>query len=55
MQLFQYSGLLEMKAQELRRDALHLQTGALCGVAPANFLDLMENFYGMDETPEEEV
>ena len=26
MQLFQYSRLLKMKAQELHRDALHLQT-----------------------------
>ena len=55
MQLFQYSGLLEMKAQELCRDALHLQTAALCGVATTNFLDLMENFYGVDETPEEQA
>ena len=55
MHLFQYSGLLEMKAQELCRDALHLQTAALCGVAATNFLDLMENFYGVDETPEEKA
>ena len=38
MQLFQYSGLFEMKAQELRRDALRLQTAALCGVASTGFL-----------------
>ena len=44
MQLFPYSGLLEMKAQELRQDVLRLQTTALCGVASTNFLDLMENF-----------
>ena len=55
MQLFQYSGLFEMKAQELRRDALRLQTAALCGVASTGFLDLMENFYGVEETEEEEV
>ena len=55
MQLFQYSGLLEMKAQELRRDVLHLQTAALCGVAATNFLNLMENFYAVDETPKEQA
>ena len=44
-----------MKAQELPRDALHLQTAALCGVAATNFLDLIENFYGVDETPEEQA
>ena len=44
-----------MKAQELRRDALCLQTAALCVVATTNFLDLMENFYGVDETPEEQA
>ena len=44
-----------MKAQELRRDALHLQTAALCGVAATNFLDLMENFYGVDKTLEEQA
>ena len=55
MQLFQYSGLFEMKAQELRRDALRLQTAALCGVASTGFLDLMECFYGVEEMEEEEV
>ena len=55
MQLFQYSGFLEMKAQELSRDALCLQTAALCGVASTNFLDLIENLYGIDETPEEQA
>ena len=55
MQLFQYSGWLEMKAQELHQDALHLQTAALCGVASTNFLELMESFYGIDETPEEQA
>ena len=44
-----------MKAQELRRDALRLQTAALCGVASTGFLDLMENFYGVEETAEEEL
>ena len=55
MQLFQYSGLFEEKAQQLRRDALQLQTAALCGVASTGFLDLMEGFYGVDETPEEQA
>ena len=55
MQLFQYSGLLEMKAQELRQDALCLQTATLCGVTTTNFLDLIENFYEVDETPEEQA
>ena len=55
MQLFQYSGLLEMKVQELRLDTLHLQTATLCGVAATNFLDLMENFYRVDETLEEQA
>ena len=49
MQLLQYSGLLEAQAQRLRRDALRLQNAALCGTATTNFLDLMENFYGVDE------
>ena len=53
MQLFQYSGFFEEKAQQLRRDALQLQTAALCGVASTGFLDLMEGFYGVDESPEE--
>ena len=44
-----------MKAQELRRDTLCLQTAALCGVASTNFLDLMENYYGVDETPEDQA
>ena len=44
-----------MKAQELHRDALRLQTAALCGVAATNFLNLMENFYGVDKTPEEQA
>ena len=34
---------------------LCLQTATLCGVASTNFLDLMENFYGVDETPEEQA
>ena len=55
MQLFQYSGLFEEKAQQLRRDALQLQTAALCGVASTGFLDLMEGFYGVDELPEEQA
>ena len=55
MQLFQYSGLFEEKAQQLRRDALQLQTAALCGVASTGFLDLMEGFYGVDESPEEQA
>ena len=55
MQLFRYSGLLEMKAQELPWDASRLQTAALCGVATTNFLDLMENFYRVDKTPEEQA
>ena len=44
-----------MKAQELHRDTLCLQTATLCGVASTNFLDLMENFYGVDETPEDQA
>ena len=55
MQLFQFSGLFEEKAQQLRRDALQLQTAALCGVASTGFLDLMEGFYGVDESPEEQA
>ena len=42
-----------MQAHRLRRDALHLQNAALCGTATANFLDVMENFYRVDETEEE--
>ena len=33
MQLLQYSGLLEMQAHYLHRDALHLQNAALCGTS----------------------
>ena len=53
MQLLQFSGLLEQQAQRLRRDALKLQAAALCGTASTNFLNLMENFYGVDEEEEE--
>ena len=45
--------MLEMQAHHLRRDALRLQNAALCGTATTNFLDVMENFYGVDETEEE--
>ena len=27
----------------------------MCGVASTGFLDLIENFFGVDETPEEEA
>ena len=53
MQLLQFSGLLEQQAHRLRRDALKLQVAALCGSASTNFLNLMENFYGVDEEEEE--
>ena len=53
MQLLQYSGLLEMQAHHLHRDALHLQNAALCGTAMTNFLDMMENFFGVEEDEEE--
>ena len=41
------------RAHRLRRDALKLQAAALCGSASTNFLNLMENFYGVDEEEEE--
>ena len=53
MQLLQFSGLLEQQAHRLRRDALKLQAAALCGSASTNFLNLMENFYGVGEEEEE--
>ena len=53
MQLLQYSGLLEMQAHRLRCDALCLQNAALCGTATTNFLDMMENFFGVEEDEEE--
>ena len=53
MQLLQFSGLLEQQAQCLRHDAMKLQATALCGTASTNFLNLMENFYGVDEEEEE--
>ena len=49
LQLLQYSGLLEAQARKLRRDALRLQTAALCGTATTNFLDIMESFFGVEE------
>ena len=49
MQLLQFSSLLEQQAHRLCRDALKLQAAALCGSASTNFLNLMENFYGIDE------
>ena len=45
--------MLEMQAHRLWHDALRLQNAALCGTATTNFLDVMENFYGVDETEEE--
>ena len=53
MQLLQYSGLLEMQANRLFSDALCLQNAALCGTATTNFLDMMENFFGVEEDEEE--
>ena len=42
-----------MEANRLRHDALRLQNAALCGTATTNFLDMMENFFGVDEDEEE--
>ena len=53
MQLLQFSGLLEQQAQQLCRDTMKLQVAALCGIASTNFLNLMENFYGVEEEEEE--
>ena len=53
MQLLQFSGLLEQQAQSLHLDAMKLQAAALCGTASTNFLNLMENFYGVEEEEEE--
>ena len=53
MQLLQYLGLLEMQAHRLCQYALHLHNAALCGTAMANFLDMMENFFGVEEDEEE--
>ena len=53
MQLLQYSGLLEMQAHHLCCDALRLQNAVLCGTAMTNFLDMMENFFGVEEDEEE--
>ena len=49
LQLLQFSGLLEAQARKLHRDALRLQTTALCGTATTNFLDIMESFFGVEE------
>ena len=32
---------------------MKLQAGALCGTTSTNFLNLMENFYGVNEEEEE--
>ena len=53
MQLLRYLGLLEMQAPHLCHDALCLQNAALCGTAMTNFLDMMENFFGVEEDEEE--
>ena len=53
MQLLQFSGLLEQQAQCLHCDAMKLQAAALCGTASTSFLNLMENFYGVDKEEEE--
>ena len=53
MQLLQFSSLLEQQAHCLRRDTLKLQAATLCGTTSTNFLNLMENFYGVDEEQEE--
>ena len=41
--------MLEAQARKLHRDALRLQTAALCGTATTNFLDIMESFFGVEE------
>ena len=48
MQMLQFSGLLEQQAQRLHCDAMKI-----CGTTSTNFLNLMENFYGVDEEEEE--
>ena len=53
MQLLQFSGLLEQQAQCLHHDAMELQAAALCGTSSTNFLNLIENFYGVEEEEEE--
>ena len=53
MQLLKFFGLLEQQAQHLHHDTMKLQAAALCGTASTNFLNIMENFYGVDEEEEE--
>ena len=53
MQLLQFSCLLEQQAQCLCCDAMKIQAATLCGTALTNLLNLIENFYGVDEEEEE--
>ena len=42
-----------MQAHCLRRDVLRLQNAALCGTVTTTFLDMMENFFGVEEDEQE--
>ena len=52
--MLQYSGVLEVQAAKLRRDALRVLLGAICGSATSNLWKLLESFFGVAEDPEEE-
>ena len=54
LQLLQFSSLLEAQAQKLRHDALKLVNSTIAGTAMTNLWQLLENFFGVNEEPEEE-
>ena len=53
MQMLQISGVLELRSQQLRHDALKLINATMCGTATTDFWNIMESFFRVDEDPDD--
>ena len=52
--MLQMSGILEVQAAKLRKDALQMLLGTISGTAMSNLWKLLEHFFGITEDPDEE-
>ena len=52
--MLQMSGVLEVQAAKLRRDALCMLLGTILGMATSNLWRLLEHFFGIAKEPDEE-